>query len=114
MVDSPDAAMLAQCPEVVLAMEPGDMSFHAANTVHRTGPNLTAGYRRNLGLMYHSPRCAMNPALRDAAAARIAAEGGDGAKGELPMGMHLQSGEKLGGVKGRVGLTAAEKKRGNL
>jgi hypothetical protein len=50
--------------------------------------------------VYHSPRCGMNATLRDAAAARIAAESGDGARREFPTGMQL--GEKLGGMKGRV------------
>ncbi|MBO50485.1 MAG: phytanoyl-CoA dioxygenase, partial [Planctomycetaceae bacterium] len=33
--------------------EAGDVLIHHANVIHRTGPNRTAGHRRNLGFIYH-------------------------------------------------------------
>jgi len=42
--------------EVALSLMPGDISLHHVNTIHRTGPNLTARQRRNLGFAYHSSR----------------------------------------------------------
>jgi phytanoyl-CoA hydroxylase len=40
--------------EEVLTLNPGDISLHHVNTIHRTGPNQTPNQRRNLGFSYHS------------------------------------------------------------
>ncbi len=41
-------------PEVVLTMEPGDLSLHHVNTVHFTHENRTGRHRRQYGLGYRS------------------------------------------------------------
>ena len=41
-------------PEVTLTLNPGDVSFHHVNVIHRTGPNRTRNQRRNLGFAYHA------------------------------------------------------------
>ncbi len=41
-------------PEVTLFLNPGDVSFHHVNVIHRTGPNRTRHPRRNLGFAYHA------------------------------------------------------------
>ena len=50
LVDPPDTA---RYPEVAATMEAGDVLVHHTNVIHRTGPNLTASHRRNLGFTYH-------------------------------------------------------------
>jgi phytanoyl-CoA hydroxylase len=40
--------------EEVMTLNPGDISLHHVNTIHRTGPNQTPHQRRNLGFSYHS------------------------------------------------------------
>ena len=82
MVEQPD---IGRFTEVVLELEPGDLSFHAPNTIHRTGANAGSGSRRNLGLIYRSSRAAKNEHAAAAAAARIAAESEAGAP--PPMGV---------------------------
>ena len=78
MVDGTD---LSRFPEVTLQLEPGDrkrsstqppcassqphraaatVSFHATNTIHRTGPNTSGIERRNLGLIYKTVRAQKN------------------------------------------------------
>lgn len=61
LVHAPDTVRF---PPVVMALEPGDVSLHHVNTIHRTGPNRTPHHRRNLGLAYHSSQ-----SVRDDAAA---------------------------------------------
>lgn len=51
LVDPPAADEYA---EEVLTLNPGDISLHHVNTIHRTGPNRTPHQRRNLGFSYHS------------------------------------------------------------
>ena len=50
LVGPPDTATY---PEVAVEVEAGDVLVHHANVIHRTGPNRTAGHRRNLGFIYH-------------------------------------------------------------
>jgi len=50
LVDPPDTATY---PEITVEMAAGDMLIHHTNVIHRTGPNRTAGHRRNLGFTYH-------------------------------------------------------------
>ena len=50
LVELPDTATY---PEAVVEMDVGDMLFHHANVIHRTGPNRTNSHRRNLGFIYH-------------------------------------------------------------
>ena len=50
LVDPPDTATY---PEAAVEMAAGDVLFHHANVIHRTGPNRTRGHRRNLGFIYH-------------------------------------------------------------
>ena len=123
MVDGTD---LSRFPEVTLQLEPGDrkrssmcplcassqphraaatVSFHATNTIHRTGPNTSGTERRNLGLMYKTVRAQKNERAIAAAAERIAAESGGGGK---VMGM------VTGKTEGRVGRTPSEKGRAKM
>ena len=60
LVELPDTVTY---PEVVVEMDAGDVLFHHANVIHRTGPNRTASHRRNLGFIYHG-----NGAKQDAKA----------------------------------------------
>ncbi len=53
MRDVPD---IETYPEVPLLMKPGDIALHHVNVIHRTGSNLTALHRLNLGFAYHSCR----------------------------------------------------------
>lgn len=48
-------------PEVKVTVEAGDVLVHHTNVIHRTGPNLTAVHRRNLGFIYHGS-CAIQDA----------------------------------------------------
>lgn len=84
MVEQPG---VARFPEVVLELDPGDLSFHAPNTIHRTGARRDGsdGSRRNLGLIFRSARATKDDQAIAAAAARIAAEGEVGAP--APMGV---------------------------
>jgi len=50
--------------EVALSLMPGDISLHHVNTIHRTGPNLTAKQRRNFGFAYHSSRSTRDETAR--------------------------------------------------
>ena len=61
LVEIPAAGEYA---EVALSLMPGDISLHHVNTIHRTGPNLTARQRRNLGFAYHSSRSTRDETAR--------------------------------------------------
>jgi hypothetical protein len=91
MADPPDTN---RYPEVVLEMEPGDLSFHNTNTIHRTGRNLSDGHRRNLGFMYRTTRALKNEAARDDAVARL--EQATGGGGDKPMGMGRKGDSRWG------------------
>jgi ectoine hydroxylase-related dioxygenase (phytanoyl-CoA dioxygenase family) len=51
LVEPPDTTRF---PEVVLRLDPGDAALHHTLVIHRTGPNRTAGRRRQLGFAYHA------------------------------------------------------------
>eukprot|EP01052_Picozoa_sp_SAG31_P053859 SAG31_NODE_14019_length_831_cov_1.418033_1_plen_83_part_01 len=71
MVDAPDPD---RYPEVALKLQPGDLSFHAANMIHRTGPNCTGDQRRNLGFIYKTVRAKKNEGAIAEAARRAMSE----------------------------------------
>jgi phytanoyl-CoA hydroxylase len=49
-----DVPSIAEYPEIILTMEPGDVSLHHVNTVHYSHGNRTPRHRRQYGLGYRS------------------------------------------------------------